>query len=228
MIKALQNKKTRNQVILVLTHIGALVPLALLVFDFFTRNLTANPIQEATIRTGKTALVLLVLSLSCTPASFLFKFNVANKLRKPLGLYAFLYVSLHFLIFIWVDLGLNWDFIKEGFLQKPYALVGFAAFLILIPLAATSTKGMQKRLGKNWKKIHKWVYLAALLVIVHYIWLVKSDIREPLAWGFGVSLLLLSRVAVIKKWLIGQVNRPFRRIPRSQNKLPGDHTSAAQ
>lgn len=198
----LKNKQFQNQALVVLTHIGALLPLALLVFDFFTRNLTANPIQAATLRTGKAALVLLILSLACTPVSTVFRFTVANKLRKPLGLYAFLYASLHFLIFIWVDLGLNWAYIKDGFLQKPYALVGFAAFLILVPLAATSFKRVQKRMGRNWKRLHKLVYVAGLLVIVHYVWLVKSDIREPLLWGLAVSLLLLARVGRVKHWLL--------------------------
>lgn len=187
---------------MVLTHAGSLLPLALLLFDFYTRNLTANPIQAATLRTGKAALVLLILSMACTPVSTLFRFTAANRLRKPLGLYAFLYASLHFLIFIWVDLGLNWEYIKDGFLQKPYALIGFAAFLILIPLAATSFKRVQKRMGKNWKRLHRFVYLAGLLVIVHYVWLVKSDIREPLAWGIGLSILLLARVKPVKQWLL--------------------------
>lgn len=179
-------------------HIGALLPLGLLVLDFYTGNLTANPIQAATLRTGKTALVLLVLSLACTPLVSLFRWTFVQKLRKPLGLYAFLYASLHFLIFIWVDLGLNWTFILDGFLQKPYALVGFAAFLLLVPLAVTSTRGWQRRLGKGWKKLHRLVYPAGLLVIVHYIWVVKSDIREPLLWGIVITLLLVLRTGRIK------------------------------
>ena len=186
--------------LLIITHVGAWIPLALLVFDFFTNNLTANPIQEATFRTGKTALALLALSLACTPLNTLFNFHAAIKVRKPLGLYAFMYASIHFLIFIWVDLGLNWAFIKEAFLEKPYALVGFSAFLILLPMAITSTRGWQKRLGKNWKRLHRLVYLAGGLVVVHYIWVVKSDYREPLLWGLGIGLLLLLRIRPVKAW----------------------------
>jgi sulfoxide reductase heme-binding subunit YedZ len=206
-MQKLKNKKTQNQIIVTLTHIGSLIPLALLVFDFYTNNLTANPIQAATLRTGKAALVLLVLSLAGSPLASIFRITVAAKLRKPLGLYAFMYSLIHFLIFIWVDLGLNWEFIKDGFLQKPYALIGFAAFFILLLMAATSTRGWQKRLGKTWKQLHRLVYVAGLLVIVHYVWLVKSDIREPLVWGLAISILLLVRVKTIKQWLLDRKNR---------------------
>lgn len=201
-MKRLKSKKFQNRMLVILTHVGSLLPLALLLIDYFTDNLTANPIQAVTLRTGKAALVLLILSLACTPVCALFRLTVANLLRKPLGLYAFLYAVLHFLVFIWVDLGLNWAYIKDGFLQKPYALVGFSAFLILIPLAATSFKTVQKRMGKNWKRLHRFVYLAGVLVIVHYVWLVKSDYREPLAWGAGLAFLLLARVGPVKQWLL--------------------------
>ncbi|HUF37742.1 MAG TPA: protein-methionine-sulfoxide reductase heme-binding subunit MsrQ [Anaerolineales bacterium] len=185
-----------------LVHIGCLAPFALLIRDYFTGNLSANPIQEATLRTGKTALTLLVLSLACTPAGTYLRFTIANRFRRPLGLYAFFYAAIHFLIFIWVDLGLNWAFIVEGFIEKPYALIGFAAFLLLIPLAVTSTKGWQRRLGVRWKRLHRLVYVVAGLVILHYIWVVKSDIREPLLWGGGVVLLLLLRNRVVKTRLL--------------------------
>jgi sulfoxide reductase heme-binding subunit YedZ len=181
-----------------LVHLGSLIPLAVLVLDYTRGNLTANPIQAATLRTGKTALTLLVLSLVCTPASTYLRWTFAIRFRRPLGLYAFLYASIHFLIFIWVDLGLNWAFIVEGFIQKPYALVGFSAFLLLIPLALTSTKGWQRRLGKTWKRLHKLIYYVAGLVVLHYIWVVKSDIRQPLLWGIGIGLLLLLRHPRVK------------------------------
>ena len=185
-----------------LVHLGCLVPFALLVRDYFTGNLTANPIQAATLRTGKTALTLLVLTLCCTPVRTYLRWNFVHRFRRPLGLYAFFYASIHFLIFIWVDLGLNWDFIVDGFIQKPYALVGFTAFLLLVPLALTSTKGWQRRLGKRWTKLHKLVYIVGGLVVVHYLWVVKSDIREPLLWGAGIGLLLLLRNKVVKARLL--------------------------
>lgn len=183
----------------ILTHLGALTPLILLIWDFFTDNLTINPIQDVTLRTGKTALVLLVLTLACTPIYTVFKFNPIIKLRRPLGLYAFMYIGLHFLTFIGLDYGFDPQLLKEAILEKRYALVGFSAFLLLIPLAITSTKGWMRRLGKNWKRLHKLVYLAVPLAIIHYVWLVKSDIREPLAFGAVVLVLLALRFRSIKK-----------------------------
>lgn len=219
-------KRLRSQALLWAGHIGALLPLALLVYDFTTRNLTANPIQAATLRTGKAALVLLVLSLAVTPVCSLLGWSFAQKLRKPFGLYAFLYASLHFLIFIWVDLGLNWAFILDGFLQKPYALVGFAAFLLLVPLAITSTRGWQRRLGKTWKKLHRLVYVAGLLVIVHYVWLVKSDVREPLLWGAGVVFLLAARTRPVKH-AIRAVSARLRRRKRPTTEAMSESSRTA-
>ncbi len=189
-------KFTRFQIAV---HIGSSIPLILLLWDYFADNLTVNPIQDITFRTGKAALVLLVLSLACTPLNTIFGFKAALKVRRALGLYAFLYVCLHFLTFIGLDYGFDPGLIYEAIFEKRYALVGFAAFLILLPLALTSTQGWMKRLGKNWKRLHRLVYLAGLLVVIHYVWLVKSDIREPLTYGAVVGLLLIARIPVFKK-----------------------------
>jgi sulfoxide reductase heme-binding subunit YedZ len=191
-------------------HIGALVPFVLLVWDAWTGNLTVNPIQEATLRTGKTALVLLIFSLSATPIASIIGFRDALRVRRPLGLYAFFYASIHFLIFVGLDYTFNWPLLKGALFEKRYALVGFTAFLILLPLAVTSTKGWQRRLRKHWKNLHRLVYLAAVLVIVHYVWLVKADIREPLAYGAVVGLLLLARVSSVRRW----ASRIRYRLPR--------------
>jgi len=181
------------------THIGALIPLVLLIWDYSQNQLTVNPIQEATFRTGKTALILLTLSLAITPLNIVFGLKKLLPLRKPLGLYAFLYVSLHFLIFVWIDYGLNLKFLQEGLLEKRYALVGLTAFILLIPLALTSTQGWMKRLGKNWKRLHRLVYLVGILAVIHFVWLVKSDVREPLAYGAAVLLLLLIRWPALRR-----------------------------
>jgi sulfoxide reductase heme-binding subunit YedZ len=181
------------------THIGALIPLVLLIWDYSQNQLTVNPIQEATFRTGKTALILLMLSLAITPLNIVFGLKKLLPLRKPLGLYAFLYVSLHFLIFVWIDYGLNLKFLQEGLLEKRYALVGLTAFILLIPLALTSTQGWMKRLGKNWKRLHRLVYLVGILAVIHFVWLVKSDVREPLAYGAAVLLLLLIRWPALRR-----------------------------
>lgn len=183
----------------VLVHIGALLPLAILVYDFWQDRLTVNPIQEITLRTGKYALVLLVLALACTPINSVFGFKPVLRLRRPLGLYAFMYASLHFLTFVGLDYGFDPELIREAILEKRYALVGFATFLILLPLAATSTRGWMRRLGRRWKRLHRGVYLAGLLAVLHFVWLVKSDIREPLLYGGVVVLLLVLRISGIRR-----------------------------
>ena len=183
----------------VLVHLGSLAPLAVLIRDFLNDNLTVNPIQEITFRTGKTALVMLILTLSCTALNTLFGFRLALKVRRSLGLYTFLYVGLHFLTFIGLDYGLDLTLIYEAIFEKRYALVGFAAFLILLPMAITSFRWWMKRLGQNWKRLHRLVYLAAGLVVVHYTWSVKSDYREPLAYGAVVALLLALRLPAVRR-----------------------------
>lgn len=194
---------TKNR-ILWLVHIGSLLPLAWLVWDFNAGNLTVNPIQDITFRTGKPALVLLVLSLAVTPAQTILNWREIVPARKWLGLYAWGYVLIHFLVFIGLDYGWDWGLIYEAVFEKRYALVGFVALLILTPLAITSTKGWQRRLGKTWKQLHRLVYAAGLLGVFHYLWLVKSDVREPIAWGVIVVLLLVARIPRVRKWLVGR------------------------
>jgi sulfoxide reductase heme-binding subunit YedZ len=192
-------KWNRRSALLLLTHFGALLPLAFLIRDGLTHNLTANPIQAATLRTGKTALVLLVLTLACTPLNTIFGFRRGLLLRKWLGLYTFLYVSVHFYIFIGLDYGFDLELLKEAIFEKRYALVGFAAGLTLLPLALTSTKGWKRRLGKGWKRLHRLIYLTGLLAITHYLWLVKSDIRVPLLYGAIVLTLLALRIPLVRQ-----------------------------
>jgi sulfoxide reductase heme-binding subunit YedZ len=200
-------------------HLAALAPLGLLIVAVLTDNLSVNPIQDATFRTGKTAMVLLVASLACTPLNTVFGFRPALKMRRALGLYAFLYAAIHFSIFIGLDYGFDLRLVALELAEKRYILVGAAALLILIPLAITSTKGWQRRLGKTWKKLHRWVYLAGVLVIFHYIWVQKSDIREPIVWGTILGLLLLLRVPVIRQraasWR-GSIGIARRGFPRQE------------
>ncbi len=189
-------------------HAGSvLIPFAILASDYVQGRLAVNPIQALTFRTGKFALILLVLSLACTPANTVFGFKPALKVRRALGLYAFLYAALHFMIFVGLDYGFDLALIKEAIFEKRYALVGFAAGLILLSLALTSTKGWMKRLGQQWRKLHQWVYLAGLLVIVHFVWLVKADKREPLAYGAIVALLLALRIPQVRRAISGFRNK---------------------
>ena len=196
-------RNLRRTWIQVVTHIAALVPMALLIFDWYQNNLTANPIQAATLRTGKSALVLLTISLAITPLNTIFGLRQLLPLRKWLGIYAALYVGVHFLIFIGVDYGFDFGFLKDALLEKRYALVGLASGLLLLPLVITSTRGWQRRLGKKWKQLHRLVYLAALLATVHYTWLVKSDIRVPLIYMAIVIVLLTLRLSRVRKAVSG-------------------------
>ncbi len=202
-----------------LTHLGAWAPLAVLAWDYFNNNLSVNPIQDITFRTGKPALVLLVLSLACTPLNSLLGQRWALKLRRPLGVYAFMYAALHWLVFVGLDYGFDVGLIYDAIFDKRYALVGFAAFLLLLPMAITSTKGWQRRLGKRWKLLHKGVYAAGLLAVVHYVWLVKSDVRQPLAWGAVVVALLIVRLPAVKHTLRG-AGRLL--VPETSQPEPGD------
>jgi sulfoxide reductase heme-binding subunit YedZ len=192
-------RRSKPNWLLLLAHIGAMLPLGLLLWDWRSGNLTANPIQAATLRTGKSALVLLVLSLACTPLNTLFGLRQALPLRKWFGLYAFFYAGLHFLIFVGLDYGFDIVLLKGAIFEKRYALVGLLTGLILLPLALTSTQGWMRRLGKRWKQLHRLVYLAGVLAVVHYVWLVKSDIRVPLLYGAIVGFLLLLRLPRVRR-----------------------------
>ena len=175
-------------------HIGALTPLVWLLVDWRLDQLTFNPIQEITKRTGRDALVLLLLALSCAPLSQVLKWRRILTVRRALGVYAFVYAFFHFATFVWLDYMFDLALIAEGILKKPFALVGFLAFLMLLLLAITSTNGWIKRLGKNWKRLHRLIYPAAVLVIIHFTWAAKQNFGEPLTYGSVLVLLLLWRL----------------------------------
>ena len=196
------SREGRRRLLRVAYHAVGLFPLAWLIFDFWFGLLGAEPIRAMILRTGKAAIIMLTLSLACTPVGYLFRWKEANLVRRPLGLYAFMYVCLHFLIFTWLDYALILPLIVEEIVVRRYALVGFTAFLLLIPLAVTSTKGWQKRLGKRWKTLHKVVYLIGVLAVVHYIWLVKNAYTQPLIFAAAVGLLLLLRVPAVKQAIL--------------------------
>ena len=204
-----------SQWLRVVVHLGVWLPFAGIVRDALTNRLNAEPIRDIILRTGNAALVLLVLSLACTPINTVFGFKSALKVRRALGLYAFFYAVAHATMFIAVDYGLDIDLLKEAILEKPYALVGATAFLLLTPIALTSTKGWMRRLGQRWTTLHRFVYLAALLVIVHFVWLVKLDVREPLTYGAIVVFLLVLRLRWIRQWISRLRSRLFfSRLPQ--------------
>jgi methionine sulfoxide reductase heme-binding subunit len=208
----------------VLAHLGALFPLLWLFWDFLQGNFSVNPIQDITLRTGKAALVLLVLSLACTPANTYFGWRQALSIRRALGLYAFGYAFIHFMIFIGLDYAFDWALLRLEIAEKPYIWVGLAALTILALLAITSTNGWKKRLGRGWKRLHRMVYPAALLVIVHFAWVKKGDILalqgdivQPLLFGLIVVILLVSRTAPVKKWFFRLRDRTSRKPAQSQS-----------
>jgi len=191
--------KSRARLLQILTHLAALTPLAVLAWDYAQGQLSADPIREVTLRTGRAALVLLMLSLACTPIHIVFGFKPLLRLRRPLGLYAFLYAGLHGLMFIGPDYGFDLGLILEEVVQKRFLQAGIAAFLLLLPLAITSTKGWMRRLGKNWKRLHRLAYVAALIAVVHFVWLAKGDVRRPLVYGAVVVVLLVVRLPPVRR-----------------------------
>lgn len=187
-----------------LVHLGALTPLLLLIIDWWTRNLTANPIQAATQRTGYPALVLLTLSLACTPVGLLTGWKAVNRQRRALGLYGFLYAVIHLVIFMVIDYGLDVALIWPAIIEKRFVLAGLAALSLLVPLAATSTNWSIRWLGRNWKRLHRLVYVAAPLAVLHYLWSVKADYRQPLLFATIILILLALRLPPVRRYLSGR------------------------
>ncbi len=190
-----------------LVHLAALIPLAWLIFDAARGNLGANPIQAAEQRTGKYALILLAASLACTPLNTVTGWRPVLRWRRPLGLYAFMVAALHFLAFLGLDYGFDLGLIWLDVGGKRFIWVGAAALAILLALAFTSTGAAMKQMGPRWKRLHRWVYLAGGLVVVHYAWAVKADIRGPLAWGALIAALLALRLPPVKRWFALQQRR---------------------
>jgi methionine sulfoxide reductase heme-binding subunit len=198
-------RNSRTKLIKIIVHACAWAPLVWLIWAALTNNLTINPIQAATQWTGRFALILLLASLACTPANTIFGFRQAIKLRRAIGLYAFLYAAIHLSIFIGLDYGFDWNQIIETIFEKRFTFVGAVAILILFALAITSFDWWKKRLAKNWKRLHRLVYIAALLVILHFAWARKGDIFRfsgdiyaPLLAGLILMLLLILRIPAVR------------------------------
>ena len=179
----------------VVLFVNSLVPLALLGWDAYHHRLGANPIEFATRTTGMLTLVFLLLSLAVTPLRKLTGWNWLGKFRRMLGLYAFFYGFLHLTTYIWFDRFFDLKSTVQDVAARPFIAVGMATFLIMVPLAITSTNKMVKRLGgKRWNRLHKTVYLAGIGGVLHYFLLVKSDTRLPLALAAVLAFLLCYRL----------------------------------
>lgn len=178
----------------ILLWVGGLAPVAWLGAGFFLGWLGVNPIEKMTHVTGWTSLIFLLLALAVTPVRRLTGWNPVIRLRRPLGLFAFFHAALHLSIWVGLDLGFQWGWVGGEILERPFITVGFLAFLLLLPLALTSTRGAIRRLGKRWATLHRLVYPAAALALVHLAWIQKADLRLPLVLALLLGLLLALRV----------------------------------
>ncbi len=188
-----------------------LAPLARLVFFAFTDRLGANPIEFVLRSLGTWTLTLLLITLSITPLRRLTGWNSLIRVRRMLGLFAFFYACLHFLTYAGVDQSFDLNAILADVVKHPYITVGFTCFVLLIPLAVTSTNAMQRRLGgKRWQQLHRLVYFIAAGGVVHYLWLVKKDISQPVLYGLVLAALLGIRLVWRRRSLAAQaaVSRP--------------------
>ena len=174
---------------------ACLIPLGLLVWRGFTGGLTANPIEYITHRTGDWTLRFLLIALAITPLRRLTGWAVLSSFRRMLGLFAFFYVVLHFSTYLVLDFFFAFDLIFDDIVERRYITAGFTGFVLLIPLAVTSTRGMIRRLGgARWRRFHRLVYVAAIAGVIHYLWLVKVDVLPPLMYGAGLAVLLGARL----------------------------------
>jgi sulfoxide reductase heme-binding subunit YedZ len=174
-----------------------LIPLGQLAYRAYADDLGANPIETITRFTGSWALIILLASLAVTPLRRLTGWNELVKYRRMLGLFAFFYALLHFSTFLVLDHFFDFARIAKDIIKRPYVTAGFAGFVLMIPLAITSTSGMIRRLGKRWQQLHRLVYVVAIAGVIHFYWLVKSDIRRPAQYGAVLLLLLGYRLVVI-------------------------------
>ena len=178
-----------------------LVPLMLLLWDAFQQQLGANPVEALLHRSGDWSIRLLLITLAISPLRKLTGRGWPLRYRRMLGLFAFFYALLHFTVYLWLDRGLSWREISVDIIERPYITLGFVAFLILLALAVTSTRGMMRRLGKHWTALHQWVYAAGLFGVIHFLWLVKTDYREPVLYMAIFIILMLFRAGSFKKRL---------------------------
>lgn len=177
-------------------HALALLPAVLLINNALNDRLGADPVAALTHQTGEWALRLLLLSLAMTPIRMLVKQAWPIRFRRLIGLYAFFYASLHFAIYLFLDLGSGyWSQIGADILKRPFITVGFTAWLLLLPLALTSNRWMMRLLKKNWQRLHRLVYAIGILAVLHFWWLVKSDIREPVLYAAILAVLLGMRLS---------------------------------
>lgn len=185
-----------------LVFLACLAPFAALVWWGLAGDLGANPVETVTHHSGTWTLRLLMATLAVTPLRLVAGWGAVLRYRRMLGLFAFFYAVLHLAAYLWLDQHFAWRDIAEDILKRPYITVGFTAFLLLVPLAVTSTRGMVRRLGaQRWLALHRLVYISGLLGCLHFLWLVKADLREPVLYLAIFVMLMGLRTPVARRWL---------------------------
>jgi sulfoxide reductase heme-binding subunit YedZ len=216
-----QGKRSKGQInwLWWAANAAAAWPLLLMVWEYFQGTLGIDIVNAINNRTGRTAIILLVASLACTPLNILSGWRQVLTLRKSLGLWAFAYALLHLLNFVGLDYAFNVaQIFQDAILSKPYILAGLLSLLILLPLAATSTRGAMRRLGRNWKRLHRLAYAAGVLAVLHFLWQAKAAERwEPLVYAAVLALLLLVRVPSIRQAIVRFRERLQRGVTSNTN-----------
>lgn len=190
----------------IVIHLGAWIPLLLIVFNFFAGNLTVNPIQDIEQRTGRLAILWVVISLAGTPLASIFGWKEMRKHSRKIGLYAYMMAAIHVFIFIGLDYGFGWSLIWYELIEKNFIIFGAIAIFGLTLMAATSFKYWQKKLKKNWKRLHRSIYFIAPIIVLHYalakkgdIFTLQGDVVRPFIYAIIVTLLLVFRIKPVKK-----------------------------
>lgn len=190
----------QSTILKVVLFILSFGPVAVLSVNAFTDNLGANPVEYLTRATGTWTLVFLCITLGITPVRRLTGWNWLSPTRRMFGLFAFFYVCLHFTTYIWFDQYFDVQSIIKDVIKRPFITIGFAAFLLLIPLAVTSNNYLTHKLGaKRWQHLHRATYLICILGVIHYWWLVKRDLTQPIIYGSIVMLFLGARLVMRKR-----------------------------
>lgn len=211
-----------------LVHLVGVFPLGFLLVLALGGGLSVNPIQDIEQRLGRTALYFLIASLAVTPVITITGWHTLSPRRRALGLYTFLYASLHFITFAVLDYGLDLVGIGRLILEKPFILLGLLTGLILLPLAVTSFDIFKQKMGRRWKSLHRLIYLAGITVIFHYalakkgdLFSLQGDVLKPLLWGCLIVFLLIMRLTIVKSWVIGLRQKITRGILSRKYPPPG-------
>jgi sulfoxide reductase heme-binding subunit YedZ len=183
--------------------LGALTPLASIVLRALGGALNANPIAEVENELGLSALIFLLAALACTPARRVFHWSWTARVRRELGLFAFFYASLHFLVYVLLDQNVDGTRIIEDIAKRPFITVGFTALVLMVPLALTSRSAAVRRLGfRRWQRLHQLAYVAGVLAVIHFIWRVKIDVSQPVTYAVALGVLFLIRLGF---WLTAKL-----------------------